>query len=226
MARAVHDTSTMKTSERFRFVLIVGTVVALLTAGISLAGDALDPSHEPEPTTCEPVDDGVTPVDEITPDEERVVEDGDDPADAFGDTDDCDDDAAVDDPAVEEEADVGDDASQDDVTQEFVPQDCTAAIDVDFADAPTEGPTPGEHTGLENAMDHVMWNCLVHPNHGLVNALAHLKGNLDQKLLRDEAREQRRAEREAAKAEREASRDAAKAEREAAKAEREHGHGS
>jgi hypothetical protein len=84
---------------------------------------------------------------------------------------------------------------------------------------PAEGELPSEETlhGLDNAIAHVLENCLKNPQApGLLNALEHLAAN----QARHEAHE-------AAKAERKAEREAAKAEREAEKAERkaEHAHG-
>lgn len=73
MARVAHDNRTMRTNQRFRFVAIVGLVVALLAAGISLAAGASDTPEDPEPTTCEPLDDG----DVVDGDgDETVVDDG------------------------------------------------------------------------------------------------------------------------------------------------------
>ena len=73
-------------------------------------------------------------------------------------------------------------------------------------------------TGLENAIAHVLANCLKNENApGLINALERLVANMERKEAHDEWKAERQAEREAAKAAREAARDAAKAEREAAR---------
>lgn len=217
----------MRTGERFRFVAIVGVVLAMLSAGIGLAGGAVDTSDEPGPTVCEPtgevVDDGgVVDSDEgsgegETVDQGDAVEAGEEPGDTEdeGETEDED----CDEVAVEDDAEA---ASEEDVVtqaQDFEPEDCTAAVGLEAGEAPEEAPTPGEQTGLENAMAHVLWNCLDHSNHGLVNALTHLKENLDARSVREEAREERRAERGAAKAEREAAKAERMAVHEAAKAE-------
>jgi len=102
--------------------------------------------------------------------------------------------------------------------------ECTEAAGLTAEDTPDESPVPGELHGLENAIAHVLWNCMRNDNDGLVNALEHLSANLERKELRDEAKEERRAEHEAARAEREAARaerraahDAARAAREAAR---------
>ena len=52
------DTRPVEKVQRFRFVAIVGVVMAVLSAGFALAGDAFDdPADEPTPTTCEPIGD-------------------------------------------------------------------------------------------------------------------------------------------------------------------------
>ncbi len=55
----------MQKVQRFRFVAIIGLVVALTTAGFALAGDNIfDTSEDPQPTVCPPtggtVDEGDT----------------------------------------------------------------------------------------------------------------------------------------------------------------------
>ena len=270
MALVGDDTRTMKTTERFRFVAIVGVVLAMLTAGIGLADGFEFDTDEPDPALCEPTDDGgvddgvvddgvvddgdvVDGVDDGTDvgdeptegedgedgavgeDGEEPTEDGDDPVDDEDGVDDgtgegeepTDDDQGEDceepedgveeeDPAEEEDA-----AEADADAATYTPEDCLAAAGLEAADEPDEKPVPGELRGLENATAHLLWNCLDHPNHGLVNALTKHALRLEGWLERQELKDARKAEREAAKAEREAARAAAKAEREAAKAARE-----
>jgi hypothetical protein len=241
MAPVVHDNRTMQTKERFRFVAIVGLVIAMLTAGISLASGAFDTSDEPEPTVCEPVgdgdvvegdegedadtvDEGEEPVDEG----EEPVDEGEEPVDE-GDTDECDD-PAEDDETVENDGPALEENEGDVQAQDYTAADCTEAVGLLPGEEPTEKPVPGELHGLENATAHLLWNCLDHPNHGLVNALTKHTLKLDAWLERQELKAERKAEREAAKAEREAARDAAKAARDpahaAAKAARELSHSS
>jgi hypothetical protein len=248
MARAVHDNQTMPTNQRFRFVAIVGLVVALFSAGISLAGGASDTPDDLESTTCEPIDvvDGDETVDDgdVVDGDETVGEDdeptdtegeddeptdnegeddeptdtegeGDEPTDTEGegDAEDCAGEAVEDDPVGTEE-EGSDDAAQ---LAEYTEEVCLEAAGFGTGeDGPTEGPVPGALHGLENAFAHVLWNCLDHPNHGLVNALRKLEPKLEAWLERQDLREERKTEREAAKAEREAARDAAKAARDAA----------
>ena len=272
----VHDVRNMRANERFRFVFIVGLIAALLTAGISLAGDAIGTSEDPQPSVCEPTDDaggGGTVVegdDEVVPDDQgeviphdqgevvpddpsEVVEGSDEPseteedseepvdegetnetADEQGETEDPGDGGACDDTTAADEGDQGDaqvEKNADASPQEWTRDDCLGAAQ---GEEPQEGPVPGQLHGLENAVAHVLWNCLDHPNHGLVNALTKLHGKLDAWLERREEREAARAEREAARAERGAARAVAKAAsdaahvaakvaREAAKAARGHG---
>lgn len=244
----------MQKGERFRFVAIVGLVAALTSAGFALAGDALDTSEEPQPTTCEPIDDTVEdggtvdeggsldeggsvdegePVDEFDPvgaggsvDDGDAVDEGDpgESGECEDESDETDDTDVAETPAEDEGAGVDGEIALE-PTEERV-QECTEAAGMTLADAPEEKPVPGEKQGLENAIAHVLWNCLRNDNEGLVNALEHLSDNLERKELRDEAKEERKAEREAAKAEREAARAERKAEREAAKAARGNGHSS
>ena len=255
MARTVHDNRTMQTNQRFRFVAIVGLVVALLTAGISLAGGASDTPEDPDLTTCEPVDDvvddGIVDGDETvddgdvvdgdagepgdtedegdvpgdtedegdvpgdTEDEGDVPGDTEDEGDVPGDTEDCDDEAAVEDDEAEVDEEESGEASQ---AGEFTAQQCSEAAGLAAGEEPTVAPVPGEKHGLENAIAHLLWNCLDHPNHGLVNALTKHTLKLDAWLERQELKDERKAERSAAKAERDAARDAAKAARDAAHA--------
>jgi hypothetical protein len=257
----VHDNRTMQTKERFRFVAIIGLVVALLTAGISLAGDSIDTPDEPDPTVCEPVDDviddgdvvegdegegeegepadegdliedddpvedgdeGVEDGDEGVEDGEDPVEDGEDPVEGDedpveGDTEDCD-------GVVEDDTEVEDDAEGAGAAQtEFTAESCTTAAGLLPGEEPLEKPAPGELHGLENATAHLLWNCLDHPNHGLVNALTKHAEKLDAWLERQELKDERKAEREAARAEREAARAEREAARAAAKAARDAAH--
>ena len=173
------DIPDMRANGRFRFVAIVGFAVALLTAGIGLAGDAIGSPDEDQPATCAPghqvrnVDEGCEAVDDGTT-EEPVAETT-NPVDVPG-------------------------------TNEVHASDCTGAAQVEGH--PTERPVPGDLHGLENATAHVLWSCLDHPNHGLVTALTRLHEKLDVWLERRAEREAARAEREAARAEAKAALDA------------------
>jgi hypothetical protein len=229
----------MQKGERFRFVVIVGLVAALTSAGFALAGDALDASEQPQPTTCEAIDDTVEDggtIDEGGPvtEEGETVEDtdiDDEDADTVDEGDQDESEECEDDPDEADNTD-GAEAPADDEgvgvdgevalqpTEERV-KECTEAAGMTAADAPEEEPVPSEKKGLENAMAHVLWNCLRNDNDGLVNALEHLSDNLERKEFRDEAKEERKAKREAAKAEREAAKAERKATHEAAKLARE-----
>ena len=218
------DDVVMQKGQRLRFVAIVGLVVALTTAGFALAGGHFDASEEPQPTVCTPtggtVDEGdaIEDGDQGESDEGEPVEgdepvegeepvEGDEPVECDDATDDADE---TEEPA-DDAAEAGDEAAQ---AEEFTAEDCLAAAGLEAGDEPTEAPVPGELHGLENASAHLLWNCLDHPNHGLVNALTNHAAKLDVWLEKQELKAERKAEREAAKAERKAEHEAAKAARE------------
>ena len=227
--------------QRFRFVAVIGLVVALTTAGFAFAGDNIfDTSEDPQPTVCPPTggtvdegdttddttDEGATDEDNGTVDEGDQGEDADDvegdtsvgggqnePADDQNESADCEDaaDGTDDNPEAEDPAD---NAAEDIQAEEFTAEDCLAAAGLEAGGAPTEAPVPGELHGLENSSAHLLWNCLDHPNHGLVNALTNHTAKLDAWLAKQELKAERKAEREAAKVERRAEHEAAKAARE------------
>jgi hypothetical protein len=237
--------------QRFRFVAVIGLVVALTTAGFAFAGDNIfDTSGDPQPTVCPPtggtvdegnstdptvdesdatddttgdgdtVDGGTTDGGDNTVDENDQGEDGDtvDESDAAdegdqGESGDCEDAADGTDDAVQVEA-PADDVAESTQAEEVTPEDCLAAAGLEAGGAPTEAPVPGELHGLENSSAHLLWNCLDHPNHGLVNALTNHAAKMDAWLAKQELKAERKTEREAAKAERKAEHEAAKAARE------------
>lgn len=228
----------MKRGERFRLVAVVGLVVALMSAGFALAGDALDEPKD-EPTTCVPVggtaEDGDTvegeePVEGQEPvegdegesdeaDESEEGEESDEPEECE-DADEADDTDETEEPADNVAEEGGEEASLE-PTQERI-DECMTAAGMEGEEAPEGKPEPGDELkGLENAISHVLWNCIRNDNDGLVNALEHLSSNLEKKELRDAAKEERKGEHEAAKAAREAAKAERKAEHEAAKAARE-----
>ena len=219
------DTGGMQKGERLRFVVIVGLAVAVLSAGFALAGDAFeDPSDEP--TTCEPVD-AVEEGDTVG--EGQGSGEGEDPTqgEGSGEGENPTQDEACADGAggtggsqesVGPTAVEGEDAVPVLEVTEARAAECTEAAGSTPEDAPEEKPTPGELKGLENAIAHVLWNCMRNDNDGLVKALEHLSANLERKELRDEAKAERKADREAARAERKAEHEAAKLAREAARA--------
>jgi hypothetical protein len=229
----------MQKGQRFRFVAIVGLVVALTSAGFALAGgDTFDTSGEPQTTVCPPAGDTTEDTNgdttEDTNGDTTEDTDGDTTEDTNGDTTgdtvdegDQDDPADCEDPA--DEADNSNDAEAptdegqtvDQAATETSPEriaECTAAAGLNVGDAPSEKPVGGELKGLENAISHVLWNCMRNDNDGLVNALTHLSANLEAKQLRDEAKAERKAAHDEAKAERQAAHEAVKAARALARA--------
>src|SRR5688572_25133239 len=142
----------MHKGERLRFVAIVGVVIAVLSAGFALAGDAFDdPADEPT-STCEPTDgvgdDGDTVEDPEGSEGEEPVDEGEEPVDEGedeGDTEDCDDPAEGDEAVEDDEAEAGSeegvDASQ---KQDYTAEDCLAATGDADGEEPSEKPVPGE----------------------------------------------------------------------------------
>jgi len=97
--------------------------------------------------------------------------------------------------------------------------DCLEAVGIESSDGSEGGEVTRAH-GLDNAIEHVLANCLKNPQSpGLVNALEHLVANRERHEAHEAWKAERKAERDAAKAER----DAAKTERKADKAA---GHGN
>lgn len=200
----------MQKGERVRFVAVIGLVIALMSTGFALAGDSLRPPRN-NLSACDPTDDPV--------EEGETVEDGDlgeseeDVSEESDETEGCED---VTEDTEDTEAPADDEGVESDEGPTLEPTEriaeCTEAAGLTAADAPDEKPIPGELKGLENAISHVLWNCIRNDNDGLVNALEHLSANLERKELRDEAKEERKA----VKAEREAEREAAKTVRKAA----------
>jgi hypothetical protein len=213
----------MQKGERFRLVAVLGMVVALMSAGFALAGaNTFDTSEEPPTTVCPPTGDAVEegdPTGDTTGDTGDTTEEGDQGESEEADPEECEEPA--------EEADGSDDVETPDVEgdQQTAPEpsvertaQCTEAAGLEATEAPTEKPVPGELKGLENAISHVLWNCMRNDNDGLVNALEHLSANLERKQLRDEAKAERKAAHDAAKTERKAAHEAAKAARALARA--------
>jgi hypothetical protein len=213
----------MQKGERFRLVAVISLVIALMSAGFALAGDSLRPPRN-KLSACEPTDDPV--------EGSETVEDGDlgeseeDGSEESDETEGCEDVTEDTENAEDTEAPPDDEGVESDEgpapepTEERIAE-CTEAAGLTAADAPDEKPIPGELKGLENAISHVLWNCIRNDNDGLVNALEHLSANLERKELRDEAKEEResvKAEREAAKTVRKAAHEAAKEERKATRA--------
>jgi hypothetical protein len=229
----------MRKGERFRLVAVIGLVVAMMSAGFALAGDALNEQPSDEPTTCVPVDNTVEDGDTVEGEEPVDGEEGEsDESDESDEADESEEGEESDEAEECEEADEADETDEteepaDDVAEEGDEEaalepaqeridECMMAAGMEGEEAPEGKPEPGDELkGLENAISHVLWNCMRNDNDGLVNALEHLSVNLERKELRDEAKEERKAEHDAAKADRDAAKAERKAEHEAAKAARE-----
>jgi len=184
----------MNVSKRF-LTLLLSVIVLALLASVSLAGPGSFGRAGAEREDVVATDDGEG-CDEGTTDEgDETTDEGDeceadDSDDSEGETD------------AGEEAEEGDDEPAD-AEREAA---CLDAAGIDPSDEDGGGEGTKAH-GLDNAIDHVLANCLKNPQApGLLNALERLAANRE----RDEAHEEWKAEKEAAK-------DARKAEKEAAK---------
>ena len=154
-----------------------------------------------------------TPVPDVTNDDGGLT------GDEQGDDEQGEDEQSCDDPAVDEDQDgddqgedvsgdeTGDDGTGDDGTGEETPPpaedgttpereaECAAAAGVDPT-APPAGETGDEATatGLDNAIAHVLANCLKNPDApGLPNALEHLVANAERKAAHDAAKAAKKA---------------------------------
>jgi hypothetical protein len=216
----------MRKRERVRFGAILGLTLALMTGGVGLASLGSDPSPG-DVVSCQPAEDPTGNVaSEDTAGETEEAEEAED-SQGSEDPQESDETEASDETEVPDGCDeptvhgqreettatenVAESASTEPTPERIAA--CTGAAGLTAGDLPTQKPEPGELHGLQNAIAHVLWNCTRTDNDGLVNALEHLKANLDRKLEREAAKTERRAARDAEKAERTAARQAAKAER-------------
>jgi ribosomal protein S21 len=226
----------MRMPARLRLGMIVSLIVALTTAGIGLASVGSDALPD-EITSCQPTGDTsqgdvAAEQDDQGEDEAAEAQEADE-SEGSGEANEAEDSEESDDPdeadqsiecedAADQEGSEGTDGSDSTsdgavdaaTTEQPTPEGvaaCTEAAGLTSAEAPSEKPQAGELHGLENAIAHVLWNCLRNDNEGLPNALEHLKANVERKLLHDELKAQRAAEREAAKEARRAAHAAAKA---------------
>jgi hypothetical protein len=232
---------------RLRIVSLSALLVALVTAGAALAGsggDTLPPQPDPA-TACDTagtvVDPATLPAETVDPtqtDPADTETDGDaqgEDGDSQGEDESCDDPATEDTQgedtqdgtsSEDQQTDSGDQTQATDATTqaEATPTDaereaeCLKAAGID-PNAPPEPTDPSiKLTGLDNAIEHVLANCVKNIDApGLVIALQQLVINRDLHLAHDEAKA-------AAKAARDAARAARKAEHAASKVE--HGNGN
>jgi len=79
------------------------------------------------------------------------------------------------------------------------------AAGIEPSEEETEGEEPVKAHGLDNAIQHVLANCVKNPQApGLLNALERLSANRERHEAHEEWKAERKAERDAAKAERKA----------------------
>jgi hypothetical protein len=181
----------------FAALLVLGLMASLsyaATGGFHGDRQASSVSPTPEPTDCAPTDDGTTDDQGTTEDgdgnDQGTTEDGDsddqgttEEGDADDQGEDCesDDDAEDEDPAETEDAQ---EPSETDPEREAACNEA-AGIDPTADPEPVEG-EPEKATGLDNAIEHVLANCMKNEKApGLLNALQHLVANQERKEIHD-----------------------------------------
>jgi hypothetical protein len=196
----------MSVSKRL-LTLMLSVIVLALLASVSLAGPGSFGRAGGEREDVVVTDDGEGCDDETTDEGDECDSDGSDESD--GETDD-----------EGEDSEETDDGAPADVEREA---DCLDAAGIEPSEEGEDA--DGEATkahGLDNAIDHVLANCLKNPQApGLLNALERLAANRE----RHEAHEEWKAEKEAAKDARKAEKEAAKDARKADKHAGSHGNG-
>jgi hypothetical protein len=203
----------MSTSPRLRLLASVAALIVVFGGGAALAATGShgrpEPSCSPTPTADPSLDQTAPTTDEPSDGTSVSVSSSDVPSTSGEDCGDATEslrpgssatDAVTQGPAASDAPAAADRAAA-----------CNTAAGIDASAAPrTESPEPV--TGLDNAIAHVLANCLKDPQApGLVNALEHLVANRDRKATRDAEHAAAAAQRDAAKAAREAAHDAHKA---------------
>jgi hypothetical protein len=199
----------MRLRARWHLIAPAVLLVLMLSAGLSLAAagghghgpkaastvscDATDGTPTDPPAEDPTTDDGTTP-DGTTESDDPVdtSEDADDQGDADDESEEADDECA-DEADEAETADAPDAAPVVDPEREVACNEAAGVVEEPTAEEPSEE----KLTGLDNAIAHVLANCIKNPQApGLINALTHLVAN---KGLH-EAHEAAKAERKAAHA--------------------------
>jgi hypothetical protein len=180
----------MRLPARLHLIASVVFLVLMLTAGLSLAAGGGNP-HGPkatEPAACESTEG--TPTDG-TPTEGAPTDEADDESEEADESQDADDECAAD-VESESEAEAPESAPVEDPEREAACNDAAGIVEPPAG----EQPDPSEKlTGLDNAIAHVLANCIKNPQApGLINALTHLVANRGE----HEAKAAERAERKAA----------------------------
>jgi hypothetical protein len=232
----------MEIRRNARAVSLLALLFALLTATVAFAEDGVFDDPRAEDPACEEVvvDDGGTsestdpgitdprgggevpaeePAEEPAECEEPGEEPGEDPGEEPGEGEEGEE--PTEEPAEEPAAEPIDEPTE----EELRIQACEAAAGL-VEEEPVDGEVVEEEklTGLDNAIDRVLTNCIENPQApGLLNALERLTENRERHETHMEAVAAAKAEREAAKAERTAAHQAWKAEKAAAKAGGGHG---
>ena len=206
----------MMTSARLRLIATIAALALILGGGAALASTGDEPASDPSCATQPSTDITVDPAPDLA--EEPPTDPSEEP-DAS-----CDDQGEDEGTDPSEDPDVSDtenesETSADDPSATETPSpvdreaECNEAAGIDPTAPPgTESPAPLK--GLDNAIAHVLANCLKNPDApGLPNALKHLVANRDRKALHDAEHEADKSARDAAKEARKAAHDAAKSEK-------------
>ena len=203
----------MSTSPRLRLLASVAALIVVFGGGAALAATGShghpEPSCSVTPTADPSLDQTAPTTDEPSSGSSVSVSPSDVPSPS---DENCDD--ATETPRPEAsgtDAETRDPAPSDAPTTTDRTTACNTAAGIDPSAPPiTESPEPV--AGLDNAIAHVLANCLKDPQApGLVNALEHLVANRDRKAAHDAEHAAAAAQRDAAKAAREAAHDAHKA---------------
>jgi len=206
----------MMNSVRLRLLATIATLALIMGGGAALASTGDEPVPDPSCTSQPSTD---TSVDPAPLAEDPADEPSTDPSEAPDATcDDQGDDQGTDPSEAPDPSDTQSETSADDQSTTDTPSPdreaaCNEAAGIDPTAPPaTESPVPVK--GLDNAIAHVLANCLKNPDApGLPNALKHLIANRDRQALHDAEREAAKAARDAEKAARKAAHDAAKGEK-------------
>ncbi|HET6713089.1 MAG TPA: hypothetical protein VFI59_05185 [Actinomycetota bacterium] len=193
----------MNVSKRF-LTLLLSVIVLALLASVSLAGPGSFGRADGERDDVVVTDDGEGCDDGTTDEGDGTTDEGD-----GCESDDGDD--------SEGETDAGEHAEEGDDEAAEREAACLDAAGIDSSEGTIEedGEAREAH-GLDNAIEHVLANCLKNPQApGLLNALQRLADNRERHGAHEEWKAEQQAAKDARKAEQQAAKDARKAEKDA-----------
>ena len=234
----------MNVSKRF-LTLLLSVIVLALLASVSLAGPgsfgraggeredivATDDGEGCDETTDEG-DETTDEGDETTDEGDETTDEGDETTDEGDETtdegDECDADGSDD--SEGETEDEGEDSEETDDSDPADVERETACLDAAGIEPSEESEGSDDEAtkahGLDNAIDHVLANCLKNPQApGLLNALERLAANRERHEAHEEWKAEKEAAKDARKAEKEAAKDARKDDKHAGSPGHGNGHG-